>query len=65
MTNGKAKKGISGEGLHNSKGPAENAKGTSSGNTIVSRNNYYSLSEPVFGAEGEVSAVGGVRSSSF
>ena len=44
MTNGKAKKGISGEGLHNSKGPAENAKGTSSGHYIVAGHGHYSLS---------------------
>jgi len=44
VTNGKAKKGIDGEGLHNNRGPAENAKGAFAGHYIVVGYGFYSLS---------------------
>lgn len=42
--NGKAKKRSDGERLHNSRGSAENAKGTPAGHYIVAGRVFYSLS---------------------
>lgn len=60
MKNGdrKAKKGVSRKKLYDSRGPAENAKGTSSGRHRAADYNCYSVSYPVFGAGREVSVVG-------